>query len=259
MTAAEKLIEVARNEIGYVEKRSNADLDSKLGNAGSNNYTKYARDLFPNLQGQPWCDMYVDWCHVQAFGRVKAMQLIGGGFSAYTPTSAQYYKNKGWWKTSDPKPGDQIFFKNNTRIYHTGIVTNVLDGRVHTIEGNTSGMSGVVANGGAVCEKSYLLTYEKIAGYGRPDWSIVESPLYVIGWNHDAHGWWYADTKNTYIKDRWAVINGHRYYFNKDGYALTGWQEINDSWYYFEPRAGHPLECALYVTDQLGIQKPGEF
>ena len=46
---------------------------------------------------------------------------------------------------------------------------------------------------------------------------------------------------------------------NADGYALTDWQLIDGKWYYFEPRAGHPLECALYVTDANGAQGPGAF
>lgn len=258
MTAVDKLIGIARQETGYLEKKSNNDLDSKTANAGSANYTKYARDLYPSLQGQPWCDMFVDWCHVQAFGKVKAMQLIGGGFSAYTPTSALYYKDKGRWRTS-PEPGDQIFFKNSIRICHTGIVKAVEGGRVYTVEGNTSGASGVVANGGGVCEKSYALSYTGIAGYGRPDWSLVEDPWYIKGWHRDQNGWWYADTEGTYLKSCWQNINGHRYYFNSDGYAVTDWQNIGGKWYYFEPRTGHPLECALYVTDELGTQGPGAF
>lgn len=51
MKAVEKIIRIARTEIGYLEKQSNKDLDSKTSNAGSNNYTKYARDLYPSLQG----------------------------------------------------------------------------------------------------------------------------------------------------------------------------------------------------------------
>ena len=131
MTAAEKLISIARQELGYLEKASNKSLDDKTANVGSNNYTKYARDLYPKLQGQPWCDMFADWCFVQAFGQVAARRLIGG-FSAYTPTSAQYYKDKGWWRTI-PQPGDQIFFKNDVRICHTGIVDRVEGeiGRAH--------------------------------------------------------------------------------------------------------------------------------
>ncbi len=243
---------------GVLGKASNKNLDSKTANVGSNNCTKYARDLYPKLQWQPWCDMFVDWCFVQAFGQVTGRQLIGGGYSAYTPTSAQYYKDKGRWRTIS-LPGDQVFFKNDTRICHTGIVTRVANGRVYTIEGNTSGAAGVIANGGGVFEKSYALTYSRIAGYGRPDWSLVEESAYELGWHHDANGWWYADSDRSYYKSCWKDINDHRYYFNSDGYAVTGWQELAGNWYYFEPRAGHPLECVLYVTDDDGVQVPGEF
>ena len=258
MNGEEKVVNVAKEEVGYLEKRSNKDLDSKTANVGNNNYTKYARDLFPTLQGQPWCDMFVDWRFVQAFGQVQARQLIGGNFNAYTPTSAQYYKNKGQWRTI-PQQGDQIFFKNSIRIYHTGIVKNVIGDRVYTIEGNTGSGASVIANGGGVWEKSYPLSHSQIAGYGRPDWSIVETPEYQIGWNNDQNGWWYADTANTYLKSCWQVINGHKYYFNEDGYALTNWHEIGGKWYYFEPRPGHPLECGLYVTDANGVQDVGNF
>ena len=238
MTAVDKLISIAKQEIGYLEKKSNKDLDSKTGNPGSNNFTKYARDLYPSLQGQPWCDMFVDWCFVKA--------------------SAQYYKDKGQWG-NEPSPGDQVFFRNAYRICHTGIVMKVTSDRVYTIEGNTSGASGVIANGGGVCEKSYNLSYSLISGYGKPRWSLVYDPCYIVGWHHDQNGWWYADSGDTYLKSCWKVINGHKYYFSEDGYALTDWQEIGGKWYYFEPRAGHPLECALYVSDALGAQEPGEF
>ena len=94
MSAVDKLLTVALQEEGYLEKRTEDELDSKTANAGSNNFTKYARDLYPSLQENPWCDMFVDWCFVQAFGKVAARQLLGG-FSAYTPDSAQYYKKRG--------------------------------------------------------------------------------------------------------------------------------------------------------------------
>lgn len=259
MNPVEKLLKIAEGELGYLEKKSNKDLDSKTANAGMNNYTKYARDIYPSLQAQPWCDMFVDWCFVQAFGEVLAKKLICGGFSAYTPTSAQYFKNKGQYYKADPKPGDQVFFKNSTRIYHTGIVEKVESGKVYTIEGNTSGASGVVENGGGVFRKSYSLNDAKIDGYGRPDWTLVQSPKYDIGWNRDEKGWWYSMDGDTYLKDCWKNINGHRYYFKPSGYAATDWREIDGKWYYFEPRSGHPLECALYVSDKTGAQVIGEF
>lgn len=116
-----------------------------------------------------------------------------------------------------------------------------------------------MANGGGVCGKSYDLSHAGIAGYGRPDWTLVELPCYEPGWRHDSNGWWYADTESTYYKSCWQIINGHKYYFNADGYAVTDWQQIGGNWYYFEPVAGHPLECALYVTDRDGVQGVGEF
>lgn len=172
-----KLLQTAENEIGYLEKKSNAQLDHKTANAGSGNWTKYGRDLVkeigaPYANGAAWCDMFVDWCFLKTFGKEKAKALLGG-WSAYTPTSAQYYKNMKQWHTSGPQPGDQIFFQNATRIHHTGIVYQVDSAKVYTIEGNTSGYREVIENGGAVCRKSYLLSDGRIAGYGRPVYDTI--------------------------------------------------------------------------------------
>ena len=184
MTAIERVIEIAAAEIGYLEKASNAQLDDKTANAGSANYTKYARDLdeldFYNgkKNGYAWCAVFVDWCFVQAFGMETALKMTNqpqGGLGASATYSARYYKNNGQFYDS-PQPGDQIFFTNDggSTFNHTGLVTKVEAGKVHTIEGNTSSESGVVANGGAVRDKSYSLTYSKIGGYGRPDYSMIQ-------------------------------------------------------------------------------------
>lgn len=177
MYTASKVIKIALNEVGYLEKASNANLDSKTSNAGSKNYTKYARDLdnIPNFyngkkNGYSWCDIFVDWCFVQAFGVDKAKELLcqpSKSLGAGCGYSMDYYKNKGQLHTK-PAIGDQIFFKNGSSITHTGLVYDVDKTYVYTVEGNTSGSSGVVANGGGVYKKKYKLTYSNIAGYGRP-------------------------------------------------------------------------------------------
>lgn len=82
---------------------------------------------------------------------------------------------------------------------------------------------------------------------------------YNVGWYHDDKGWWYADTVETYYHDCWQNINGHRYYFDQDGYAVTGQQVINGQKYLFEDETGHPLECALYVSRNDGALYIGEF
>lgn len=177
-----KVINVARREIGYLEKQTNAQLDDKTANAGYRNWTKYARDLdklgvynFPK-NGYDWCDIFVDWCFYKAYGVNNMVKMIfqpKGGLGAGCTYSMGYYRNhKRLYK--NPMPGDQIFFSNDgwATSYHTGIVEKVEGNRVYTIEGNTSNASGVVSNGGGVARKSYPISYGM---YGRPDFSIVDA------------------------------------------------------------------------------------
>ena len=42
---ASTVIAIAQTQVGYLEKETNANLDSKTGNAGDENFTKYARDF----------------------------------------------------------------------------------------------------------------------------------------------------------------------------------------------------------------------
>lgn len=184
-TAIEKVIAIAKQEIGYLEKASNSQLDSKIANAGYNNWTKYARDLDAlglyngKKNGYAWCDMFVDWCFVQAFGLDKTLLITGQalkGYGAGCTESANYYKKIGRFYKTNPQPGDQIFFTNNggQSMNHTGLVIKVAGNIVYTIEGNTSSAAGVIANGGAVRDKSYPIAYTKIGGYGRPKYELIE-------------------------------------------------------------------------------------
>lgn len=175
-----KVIALALAEVGYLEKKSADQLDNQTANAGSANYTKYARDLdalgdFYNghKQGYAWCDVFVDWLMVTCFGEAAALKLLcskpksSGAGCTY---SLNYYIAAGQFHPRREKPevGDQIFFGAVGNSNHTGIVYKVDDTTVYTVEGNTSGADGVVPNGGAVCKKSYPRSYSGIAGYGRP-------------------------------------------------------------------------------------------
>ena len=179
---AKTVIDLAEQEVGYLEKASNANLDDKTANAGSGNYTKYARDLYNagyyngNKNGYAWCDVFVDWLFYKAFGKEvgQKLQCQTGDLGAGCKFSAQYYEKQGrLFKT--PKIGDQIFFANNGEDpYHTGLVINVVSNKVYTIEGNTSSSSGIVANGGCVSKKCYSVNYGKIYGYGRPKYDTED-------------------------------------------------------------------------------------
>lgn len=185
-----KVIKIAINEIGYLEKSSAAYkkdkniLYEKTKGAGSDNYTKYGKEmheLYPKIMDFPayWCDCFVDWLFYKAYGVSGAKSLLCGNFDDYTVNSKALYVSKGAYikrGQKAPKKGDQIFFNNGTRVCHTGLVYDVDKNYVYTIEGNTSTGSTVVANGGGVVKKKYPLTYSKIDGYGRPAYttSIVK-------------------------------------------------------------------------------------
>ena len=172
-----KVIDIALNEVGYKGKKSNSQLDNKTANT-SGKYNKYARDLdniagFYNgkKNGYDWCDIFVDWCFVQAFGVNKALELLcqpkkstGAGCSF----SMNFYKQKGRLFNT-PQVGDQIFFGKAGDIYHTGLVYKVENGRVYTIEGNSGNSE--------VAKWDYPIGADYIAGYGRPAYNEEIKPI----------------------------------------------------------------------------------
>ena len=172
--AIQKVLNLARSEIGYHEKASNANLDDKTANSGSGNWTKYAKFLdsvagFYNgkKNGFAWCDVFVDYLFVTCFGTDVGRQMVCQPYNsagAGCLYSAQYYKNAGRW-TNQPQAGHQIFFSQGSEHYvHTGIVESVEDGVVYTIEGNTSDQ---------VARRSYSVSSGSIDGYGVPKWDLA--------------------------------------------------------------------------------------
>ena len=166
----EKVILIAKNEIGYLEKKSNSQLDDKTANAGSANYTKYWRDIKPDYQGEPWCAAFVSWCFMKAFGLENAKKLLKHWPYVYCPTLGSLFT-----KNANPKIGDIVIFYRNGTFTHTGLVTAVIGDRFYTIEGNTSGASGIIANGGGVCAKSYLNSQMPGTKFCTPDYSLVQN------------------------------------------------------------------------------------
>lgn len=196
-----KLIKIASDEIGYLEKKSDKDLDSKTKNAGRGNYTKYWRDLKPSYQGEPWCQCFVNWCFYKAYGLANARKLLCvRNFDYYTPTCAEAFQDAGQWGQT-PKVGDVVYFRNSQRIHHVGLVIAVTHDNITTIEGNTSPQTGgedVVANGGGVWSKVYSKSNNAIAGYGRPKYAnlclnfvnrLYKQVLYRAG-SAEEVAWW---------------------------------------------------------------------
>ena len=183
--AIAKLVACAKSQVGYLEKKTNAYLDDKTANAGSNNWNKYARDIdnkYPNFyngkkNGYSWCDIFVDWCFIECFGYEKALKML------YQPTksagagckySANYYRaHNAFYR--QPQVGDQVFFGDYGNEGHTGIVVAVSGNIITTVEGNTSGGYGVESNGDGGYLKKYNISTQYIPGFGRPNWEAVSS------------------------------------------------------------------------------------
>lgn len=185
MAYASEAIRIARAELGYHEKASNADLDSKTANSGASNWTKYSRDLdaigyFNTKKNGP----YGEWCAI--LNCWEEYKLRGSGEAArealYQPepryncgagctNQAAYFRENNAFYTS-PMVGDWIFFGAAGNEAHTGRVIEVSDKRVYTIEGN-------------VKNEVLLLTYDiddkNIVGYGRPKYDANDpNVVYVV-------------------------------------------------------------------------------
>lgn len=134
---------------------------SQLGNKGGEKYWRWA-GLSSRCE---WCALFVSWCGdktgLRAAGQIPYFSFVSDGVS--------FYKNKGKWidgsevNTSNCDkliyPGMIIFFdwEPDGKPNHVGIVTKVENGRIYTVEGNSSD---------AVRERSYSANSDHIFGFG---------------------------------------------------------------------------------------------
>ena len=148
-----KLVEIARNEIGYQEKASNSQLDDPHGNVGSANYTKYGAWYGSNPD--PWCAMFVSWCADQAGISTDIIPKNAGTSGFY-----DFFNAKGLAHSTGsgylPKVGDLVERTPGSNG-HIEIISEVDGTRIKTIGGNTSGGTSYDGNndGGCVRETDW--------------------------------------------------------------------------------------------------------
>ena len=152
---------------GSVPPSGNASVQGILSRAASqigtgeippgSNITKYG--LWYGMLRAPWCAMFVSWVFYHE-GMPLPFQN-GKGFAACVYGVAGF-KKKGQWHTSNPRPGDVVFFdwEGGRFTDHVGIVESVNgDGSINTIEGNTSNN-----------RVERRRRSREIIGYGRPNY-----------------------------------------------------------------------------------------
>lgn len=156
MTTAAKVLNIAASQLGYKETPANS------------NRTKFG--AWYGQDGEPWCAMFVSWCLSQAGMPLHITKPTG---FAYCPYGVDWFKKQGLWHTSNPQPGDVVFFDwypgtSNSGAWHVGFVESVnADGTVTCIEGNTSYSNQ--DNGGVVMRRKRSKSL--IMGYGRPKYT----------------------------------------------------------------------------------------
>ena len=152
MATAEKILEIARSQIGTRESPANSD-NVKY------NTVYYGREVSGKY---PWCAVFVWW----VFREAGAPELYyGGGETAYCPTLMSFHKKQ---KVTDYRPGDIVFFNFSGRSSagHVGICESWDGTYITTIDGNTGSASE--DNGGAVLRRRRHKKF--IAGAYRPEY-----------------------------------------------------------------------------------------
>lgn len=253
MSDFEKIKNYLFKWVGYCEKDKLVDLGESMENPedftknqGNKNYTIFAKDLYKAIkedyQAQPWCDTFIDIGFIKVFGIEQAKKYLGG-FSSYTPYSADFFKRSGRY-SKNPTLGAIVFFKNTKRIHHTGFVYAIdnVNKEFLTIEGNTNKTDGVVANGGMVCIKRYSFNNKNIDGFGNITYNSVKN-----GWVEIIDEWYYYENGNL-LKSCYFSNNGLNYYVDENGKMQTGQVYIKGQRHYFNPN-GSLIGCELVITD----------
>ena len=189
----EKVIEVAKSDLGYLEKalkyKNNKEiLYDKTKGASDENTTKHWFEIKQEWQGQPWCAIWCCWVFTRALGEKRAKELLKHYPYTYCPTMAGLFT-----LNANPKVGDIVIFKRNGVFAHTGLVIAVDGDKFTTIEGNTSGASGIIPNGGGVCQKTYYNSKLPGTKFCRPDYSstaitsdtnmvVVADDMHTVKW-----------------------------------------------------------------------------
>ena len=180
------VVAIALSQLGYQEGASNGAFSGEV--SGTANYVEFSYnmgDLGLGYGGSdyPWCASFVSWCLYQSrctnqatykdLGRYHSgdytyiwkeiscsqwvRQLKGAGYFKYSAYEGGSYT---------PKYGDLVYFQNSGGVAHIGICLYTANGRIYTVEGNTSDSSGLEANGGGVYFKNYSLSSSYLYGYG---------------------------------------------------------------------------------------------
>ena len=178
MTARERLVRYALSQIGTAEDPLGSN-KQKYGELLDTQpwylRTKDGKVYIHKVNGFDWCTSFVDASFITTFTLDKARTMLFrptmNDYGSVVKYAFNYFKGakKGYTKSEyNPKAGDVIYFQNKDGLSHTGIVVEVTDTTVTTVEGNSG------KNCWYVAKSTYKKTSSYIYGYGCPDYDAVD-------------------------------------------------------------------------------------
>lgn len=251
-----KLVEIAKQEDGYLEKRKNcpvANLYEKVGAyVGADNWTKYWKDMtdlgLTNYQGSYYCIAAIFWCMVQAFGLKAAQDLCLQKFMINCQKTHDLFKDKGQVYT-EPKIGDIAVFWNGNRFNHAELVVSVNDDVFKTCGFNTSAVTTSTVYNGGSCKygKTYSASAMKKSGtrFCRPNYGTQ----FEEKWIKEGENWKYQLEDGTFVVSAWRLIDGKYYAFNEHGIMRSGWFYDNNQWYYLSGKEDGSMKTEWQLID----------
>ena len=135
---------------------------TQIGNVGGEPYWRW----YGFGSRVEWCACFVSWCANQAgYIDVGVIPKFAGCCNG-----VQWFKDRSEWQDNSytPNPGDIIFFDWNNKgssgpqdglADHVGIVEKVENGKIYTVEGNTSD---------SCAKRQYAVGHYEILGFGIP-------------------------------------------------------------------------------------------
>lgn len=149
---ADDLLKIAESQLGYTESTKNYEVFEEDCMKG---YTRYGE--WYGVPYEDWCAMFVSFC--LDYAEVPAEEFPQEADCEKWVEELKSIEKYAEAYTYSPKKGDLIFFDldQDGNCEHVGIVKEVDDTTVKTIEGNSAD---------AVAENTYNLTEESIVGYG---------------------------------------------------------------------------------------------
>lgn len=137
------VVAVAKREIGVCEDPPGSNSGQKV--------SSYLKSVCTGA-GNPWCAAFVYWCFEQASAELNLdnpLVKTASCMNHWLKTSGEKITSKQ--AVNDPlliEPGTIFIIRRGNIKGHTGIVTDIRDGYLRTIEGNTNAFHA--AEGGGV-------------------------------------------------------------------------------------------------------------